>query len=60
MMNDAMILLVEDNADDENITLHALKANDIENKVFVARDGVEALDFLFCRNIYAPIDPLGC
>jgi len=56
MMDDAMILLVEDNADDEILTLHALKANDIENKVFVARDGVEALDFLFCRNTYAERD----
>ena len=57
MIDDATILLVEDDADDEILTLRALKANDIENKVFVARDGEEALDFLFCRNNYANRDP---
>lgn len=57
MIDNATILLVEDDADDEILTLRALKANDIENKVFVARDGEEALDFLFCRNNYANRDP---
>ena len=52
-----MILLVEDNADDEELTLRALKKNHIGNKVFVARDGAEALDFLFCTGIYAERDP---
>ena len=42
-----MILLVEDNCDDEALTLRALKKNNITNEVIVARDGVEALDFLF-------------
>jgi two-component system response regulator len=57
MMENATILLVEDNGDDEILTLRALKANNIENKVFVVRDGLEALDFLFCRNTYADRDP---
>lgn len=41
-----MILLVEDNPDDEALTLRALRKNNIKNEVHVARDGVEALDFL--------------
>ena len=46
-MEDKTILLVEDNADDEKLTLRALKKNNISNEVFVARNGVEALDYLF-------------
>jgi two-component system response regulator len=46
------ILLVEDNPDDEKLTLRALKRNNILNPIFVARDGVEALDFLFARGAY--------
>ena len=42
-----VILLVEDNSDDEALTLRALKQNNIVNKVIVVRDGVEALDYLF-------------
>ena len=57
MIENATILLVEDNVDDEVLTLRALQANDIEEKVFVAHDGMEALDFLFCTNAYADRDP---
>ena len=45
-MGQATILLVEDNADDEALTLRALKRNNIKNEIAVARDGVEALDYL--------------
>jgi len=45
----AKILLVEDNKDDEELTLRALRQNKIGDDVIVARDGVEALDFLFSR-----------
>jgi CheY-like chemotaxis protein len=46
-VREKIILLVEDNADDEALTLRALKMNNILNEVVVARDGVEALDYLF-------------
>ena len=51
-----MILLVEDNPDDEALTLRALRKNNIANIVSVARDGSEALDFLFCMGAYADRD----
>src|SRR5713226_479836 len=51
-MDDKIILLVEDNADDEKLALLALKKSNIRNEVVVARDGVEALNYLFCRGPY--------
>lgn len=48
-----MILLVEDNPDDEALTVRALNKNKIANNLTVVRDGVEALDFLFCTGPYA-------
>lgn len=47
------ILLVEDNPDDEELTLLALKKNNIANTLKVVRDGAEVLDYLFCRGAYA-------
>ena len=51
-----VILLVEDNADDEALTLRALTRNNIGNEVVVARDGEEALDWLFCTGQYQSRD----
>ena len=56
-MTDTMILLVEDNLDEELLTLRALRKNNIGDRVFVAHDGLEALDFLFCTGAYADRDP---
>ena len=56
-MEDKMILLVEDNPDDEALTLRALKKNNIGNAVVVVHDGAEALDFLLCTGAYADRDP---
>ena len=52
-----MILLVEDNPDDEALTLRAFNKNRIGNKIFIVHDGAEALDFLFCTGMYAERDP---
>ena len=50
------ILLVEDNPDDEFLVVRALRKHKVSNKIHVARDGEEALDFLFCRGKYEQRD----
>lgn len=52
-MEEKIILLVEDNPDDVELTLRAFKKNNILNRVIIAKDGVEALDFLFGTGTYA-------
>lgn len=52
-LNEVDILLVDDSQEDVDLTLHALRAENLANHVFVARDGEEALDFLFCTGPYA-------
>jgi two-component system response regulator len=52
-MENKAILLVEDNADDEALTLRALKKNNIKNEVIVAHDGAEALEYLFGTGKFA-------
>ncbi len=56
-MEDKLILLIEDNPDDQALTLRALKKNNIRNRVVIRQDGAEALDFLFCRGPDAGRDP---
>ncbi len=53
---DKYILLVEDNPNDEILTLRAFKKNNFLNEIVVVRDGQEALDFLFCKGDYANRD----
>jgi two-component system response regulator len=55
-MKDRVILLVEDNPDDEALTVRALNKNKILNEVVVARDGVQALDYLFGEGAHAGRD----
>ena len=56
-MHEKPILLVEDNTDDEILALRAFKMNNMLNRVVVARDGVEALEYLFGTGAYAGRDP---
>jgi two-component system, response regulator len=55
-MSERELLLVEDDAHDEALTLRALSKNGIRDRIVVIRDGVEALDYLFGRNAYAARD----
>lgn len=55
-MNTQPILLVEDNPDDEALALRAFAKINITNKIIIARDGVEALDYLFATGIHAGRD----
>ena len=51
------ILLVEDDANDLTLTLHALNEAHVSNKIQIARNGEEALDFLFCQGAFQDRDP---
>jgi two-component system, response regulator len=46
------ILLIEDNRDDAELALHALRRENLANNIFVARDGEEALEFIFCSGAF--------
>lgn len=56
-MDDRTILLVEDNPDDQELTLRAIRAEHIRNEVVIVEDGVEALEYLFAEGEYADRDP---
>jgi two-component system response regulator len=56
-MGSKIILLVEDNADDEALTLRAFRKHNLMNEIVVARDGAEALDYLFGTGAHAGRDP---
>jgi two-component system response regulator len=53
-----VILLVEDDADDEALTVRSLSEHRVTDKVVVVRDGVEALEYLFCEGSYAGRTPI--
>jgi two-component system, response regulator len=52
MTSDIEILLVDDDPSDVELTIHALRRNQLANRIHVAEDGKEALDFIFCREKY--------
>jgi CheY-like chemotaxis protein len=51
--NEIEILLVEDSQDDLDMTLRALRKSNLANRIQIARDGAEALEFIFCQGAYA-------
>ena len=53
MNHEAEILLIEDNMSDAELTIRALKKNNLANKLIHLKDGAEALDFIFARGIYS-------
>jgi CheY-like chemotaxis protein len=55
-MSEKVILLVEDNPDDEFLTLRSLRQNNLQNEIVVVHDGAEALDYLFGAGAYADRD----
>ena len=56
-MKHNQILLVEDNPDDEALTVRALRKSNVANDIFVVRDGVEAVNYLFCEGPFAGVEP---
>lgn len=56
-MGEKLILLVEDNPDDEALTLRSLRKSGVANEIIVTRDGSEAVDWLFCQGQYADRNP---
>ena len=55
-MKNQVIMLVEDNPDDEALTVRALRKNKVVNEIVVARDGVQAVEYLFCEGAHAGRD----
>jgi two-component system, response regulator len=55
-LNPIDILMIEDNPADRELTIRALKKNNLANNLFAVEDGEQALDFIFCRNKYASRD----
>jgi two-component system response regulator len=58
--NGVEILLVEDNPNDVELTLHAFKKHNVANRIQVARDGAEALDYIFAVGVHAARDVKDC
>jgi two-component system response regulator len=56
-MTEKLVLLVEDNPDDEELTIRALRKANVANDIRVVRDGSEALEFLFCEGKFSDREP---
>jgi two-component system response regulator len=56
-MTEKLVLLVEDNPDDEELTIRALRKANVANDIQVVRDGSEALEFLFCEGKFSDREP---